>query len=87
MAYRWVEPGTVPCTPGASCYHVEVYAFDNCPDGVYLEANLLDKPYGLVIGSTSGTLASLKKGQTGRIELPVIVPSVGAAEMASSGCF
>jgi hypothetical protein len=71
----------VACPARSGCYHVDVYAFVDCPSGVSFVAELRDGDnphHSTVVGSTVGTLPSVNAGDTGRIELAATVPGAWA---------
>lgn len=66
LAFKWDHDDSLQCTYG-SCNHLSVYAYEDCPNGVYVEANLLRG--NTVVDYTNGTLSRLDKKQKGLIEL------------------
>jgi hypothetical protein len=71
VALRWLDPAADDwrdCTFSGYCYWLEVYAYEDCPSSVYVEANLLNAE-GRVVGWTNDSLGVLSNGQYGYIEL------------------
>jgi len=69
VAVKWLEKDDPrwDCGYFDSCVNVEVYAYEPCLRGVYIEANILNGD--TVVDWTNGTLSALDTGQKGIIKL------------------
>jgi len=68
-----------------SCVNVEVYAYEPCLRGVYIEANILNGD--TVVDWTNGTLSALDAGQTGIIKLGKVGTTGGSTyKMTQVSC-
>jgi hypothetical protein len=74
-----------PCSYGV-CSWVEVYAYADCPNSVYIEANIFNADE-VVIDYTNGTLAQLLTGQTGLIELNTLTDGAAQVKLTEIDCY
>ncbi len=84
LATKWITP--TACAAQGPCIIVEVYAYEDCTDGVYVEVNGVDEKR-VVVDYASGTLPRLARGQTGRMELAFTNNSVKRIEPTRAGCY
>jgi hypothetical protein len=84
LAWKW---GSGDCSDSISgCNPVDVFAYEDCSSGVYLEANILDRS-GAVIGYTNDSLGSLAKGQRGKMKLKIYEDGADKVQITSSKCY
>ncbi|WP_374460223.1 hypothetical protein [Microbacterium sp.] len=85
LAIREAPDGT-PCSiSSVGCRVVEAFAIQDCPNGAYIEARVLDGG-GVVIGMTNATLPALKAGDYGRFEMLISEAGAASTELSTLRC-
>lgn len=67
IAGKYLKKGVDPefdCKYHSRCSVMKVYAYQDCPNGVYAEVNIVDAN-GTVVGWTNDTLSALREGDYG----------------------
>ena len=86
LATKWSTPETCEGTGSeGGCVVVEVFAYMDCSDGAYVEANAIDEDL-VVVASTRGDLDGLSIGQSERIELFFDAPTAQDARQTAARC-
>lgn len=70
LAAKWVAQ---TCDPGAKCGDLSVYAYEDCPNGVYVDANMLSVD-GSIVDQANGSIDSISVGQKATIVLESYKP-------------
>ena len=86
LAYEFMDSSEVKCPAyDDGCVGVDLYAYEDCPNLVYVEANELDSS-DAVIGYTNGTLAQLTRGQYGKLYLGSMDDGVETYKLTKIQC-
>jgi len=84
IAFRFADDPV--CDGSVRCSQVEVYAYQDCPSMVYIEANLIDGD-DRVVGYANDTLGSLSEGQTGLMTLAFTESDGQAVSITEINCY
>lgn len=84
VALRFLDDPS--CGQYTRCSQVEVFALRDCPNSVYVEANMLDSS-GRNVGLTNDILGSLKKGATGVVDLMIFDDRAERVELSQVNCY
>lgn len=87
VAGKWIRGGKDPCGVGPKCWYwtLDVVTRGDCPDGVYVKANLIDN--GTVVDDTIDSVSSLRAGQRARLQFWTYNRSVDDLEVTSVSCY
>lgn len=85
VAYRFANEGR-ECSY-SSCVFVELYAYQNCPSMVYVQAKTVDRDTNTVYGMTNDTLGGLSRGQSGVVELPILESAANGVQLTEINCY
>jgi len=69
------------------CVFYELFAYEDCPTSVYVEANTVDKESQVVYGFTNDTLGSLLAGQRAIVELTILEDQANAVRLTKVSCY
>lgn len=68
FAFRWIDEAECSTNPYIYCVTAELYAYEDCPTAVHLEANILDSS-NLILDRVSTNVSSLQIGDHARAVL------------------
>lgn len=84
LAIRFLENPS--CGEYIRCSQVEVFALRDCPNAVYIEANMIDAK-GRNIGLTNDVLGALDQGDRGLLDMVVFNDSASRVELSEISCY
>ena len=83
FAYKWVKNASDDCW-GCSYWTIDVVTSTGCPNGVYVELNVLNGD--TVIDWTNDTLSSLSTSQVGRMQFETYNDNAKSAQITDMTC-
>lgn len=84
LAIKFLENPS--CGEYIRCSQVEVFALRDCPNAVYIEANMIDAN-GRNIGLTNDVLGALDRGDRGLLDLVVFNDAASRVELSEISCY
>jgi len=84
VAIRFVSDPS--CGDFIRCSQVELIALRDCPNSVYVEANMLDAA-GRNLGITNDMLGSLREGERGIVDLMILEDAATRIELSDVSCY
>lgn len=84
LAFKFLENPS--CGEYIRCSQVEVFALRDCPNAVYIEANMIDAN-GRNIGLTNDVLGALDRGDRGLLDLVVFNDAASRVELSEISCY
>jgi hypothetical protein len=85
VEYKWLKPTTFSCSYGTRCFGLMVRATEDCPSGVYVEINIMDKS-GTVVDWSNDSVPALAAGRSAKMIFETFDHAGTKAQVATTTC-